>query len=107
VFIPNFGIEGAAIASFIAFFIYNSAKIWLVYQKFNFLPFTSKTWMVLLVGAVLSFGFYFWDFGFHPILNIALKSIFIGISYVGLAYFLNFSSEVNTLINRTLGLKTS
>ncbi|GGW88247.1 hypothetical protein GCM10008086_16300 [Salegentibacter mishustinae] len=107
VFIPSFGIEGAAIASFIAFFIYNSVKIWLVHKKFSFLPFTSKTWLVLLVGGILSFGFYFWDFGFHPILNIAFKSILIGISYVALAYFLNFSSEVNSIINKALRLKTS
>lgn len=107
VFIPSFGIEGAAIASFIAFFIYNSVKIWLVHKKFSFLPFTSKTWLVLLVGGILSFGFYFWDFGFHPILNIAFKSILIGICYIGLAYFLNFSSEVNSIINKALRLKTS
>ncbi|APS39507.1 Membrane protein involved in the export of O-antigen and teichoic acid [Salegentibacter agarivorans] len=107
IFIPSFGIEGAAIASFIAFFIYNSSKIWLVHKKFNFLPFTSKTWLVLFTGITLSIGFYFWDFGFHPILNIALKSILIGISYVGLAYFLNFSSEVNSIINKVLGIKIS
>ncbi|WP_037321414.1 polysaccharide biosynthesis C-terminal domain-containing protein [Salegentibacter sp. Hel_I_6] len=107
IFIPSFGIEGAAIASFVAFFIYNSVKIWLVHKKFNFLPFTSKTWLVLLVGSMLSFCFYFWDFDFHPILNIAIKSILIGISYVGLAYFLNFSTEVNNIINKALRIKTS
>jgi O-antigen/teichoic acid export membrane protein len=107
IFIPSFGIEGAAIASFIAFFIYNSAKIWLVHKKFNFLPFTSKTWLVLFIGVVLSLAFYFWDFNFNPVLNIALKSILIGVSYIALAYFLNFSSEVNKIINRILRIKTS
>jgi len=100
IFIPTMGINGAAIASFIAFFLYNSAKIYLVYRKFKFLPFTSKTWLVLFIGILLSFGFYYWDFNFHPLLNIALKSILIGVSYIGLAYFLKFSSEVNSLINK-------
>ncbi|MBI6115369.1 polysaccharide biosynthesis C-terminal domain-containing protein [Salegentibacter maritimus] len=107
VFIPALGIEGAAIASFIAFFIYNSIKIWLVHKKFNFLPFTSKTWLILLIGVLLSLGFYFWDFNFHPVLNIILKSILIGVTYIVLAYFLNFSSEVNSIINKVLKIKIS
>lgn len=105
VFIPSLGIDGAAIATFIAFFLYNSAKIVLVYRKFKFLPFTSKTWLVLLLGTLLSLSFYFWDFTFHPLLNIGLKSILICIIYLGLAYFLNFSSEVKRIINQIFGIK--
>ncbi|TDN87875.1 O-antigen/teichoic acid export membrane protein [Salegentibacter sp. 24] len=105
IFIPILGIEGAAIASFIAFFLYNSAKIWLVYRKFNFLPFTSKTWLVLFTGIIFSLGFYFWDFNFHPILNISLKSILIGVAYIGLTYFLNFSEELTRIIRKLIKIK--
>ncbi|MDT0646624.1 polysaccharide biosynthesis C-terminal domain-containing protein [Zunongwangia sp. F260] len=103
IFIPNFGIEGAAMASFLAFFIYNSTKIFLVINKFKIHPFTNKTWTILLFIGILSAAFYFWEFPFHPILNIALKSVIICICYLLLAYKFNFSSDVNKLLDRYTG----
>ena len=106
IFIPAFGIEGAAIASFLAFALYNTSKIYLVYNKFRMLPFTSKTFPVLLFTLVLSMGFYFWEFPFHPVINIVLKSILITAIYLIAAYKLEFSPETSHLIQKYLGFVT-
>ncbi|WP_317042190.1 polysaccharide biosynthesis C-terminal domain-containing protein [Salegentibacter sediminis] len=106
VFIPLYGIEGAAIASFLAFGIYNTSKIYLVYTKFKLLPFVSKTWLVLGLTLTFSLSFYFWEFPFHPLLSIALKSILITGLFVLIAYKLNFSSEIRNLIERGIRRKS-
>ncbi|WP_299247684.1 polysaccharide biosynthesis C-terminal domain-containing protein [uncultured Aquimarina sp.] len=100
--IPIFGVTGAAIATFTAVFCYNLSKIWIVQKKFRMHPFSKKTLITLILIIVFLFGFYFWDFGFHPIVNIGFKSILIGVGYVLLVYLLRISSDINKLINRYL-----
>lgn len=97
-FIPAFGIYGAALATFIAFTAYNSVKIWIVYQKFHMHPFTRKTLEILVLIAVLSVSFYFWDFKFHPILNIILKSLIVGLIYLFFSIKFNLSDDVSSLL---------
>ncbi|MGA8854866.1 MAG: oligosaccharide flippase family protein [Christiangramia sp.] len=101
-FIPEFGIEGAALASFIAFTLYNSSKIFIVFKKFKIHPFTNRTWYMFLLTAVFSFGFYFWDFPFHPLISIALKAGITGVSYLFIIYYFNFSEDVNQIMNKFL-----
>ncbi|WP_372920175.1 lipopolysaccharide biosynthesis protein [Salegentibacter sp.] len=107
IFIPLYGIQGAALASFLAFGIYNTSKIYLVYTKFRLLPFLPKTWLVLFFTLAFSLGFYFWEFPFHPIINIALKSLLISSLYLFSAYRLNFSPETRGLIEKYFGIKGS
>lgn len=104
-FIPILGINGAGIATFIAVFMYNSVKLFFVYKKFKIFPFTKST---LKIGVVLVLSvllFYFWEFPFHPIVNIALKSILITILYVYVVYRFNFSEDISILIKKYLRLK--
>ncbi len=98
IFIPLFGIEGAALATLISIALYSLAKLFFVVFKLNLFPFTSKT-LVSLATITLSFVvFYFWDFAFHPLLNIVLKSILITLFYWGINYKLNVSSDLNQII---------
>ena len=98
--IPQYGINGAAIASFIAFAVYGSLKLWYVYKKFKIQPFTLNTWYTFLLILVLSFGFYFWEFTFHPIINIALKSMIASILYLFVSYRLQLSEDITILVNK-------
>ena len=53
-----------------------------------------------LIIAVVSFGvFYYWDFNFHPFINIVLKSVLVSIFYLGLSYYLKISSDINFVMN--------
>lgn len=105
IFIPIYGINGSAFATFIAILIYNSIKIVFIKKKFKILPFTENTFklsVLLIIGIV---GFYFWDFGFHPILNMLFKSIIIGSLYTIVIYKMNISDEITLLIKKYLRLK--
>jgi len=74
-FIPDFGINGAGIATFIAIFAYNTIKLFFVYKTFKMFPFTRFTLRIALLILVCVFLFYFWEFPFHPIVNITFKSM--------------------------------
>lgn len=105
VFIPLYGINGAAFATFIAVFIYNVSKIIFVYRKFNMLPFSANTAKVTFLLLVSFSVFYFWEFSFHPVINIVLKSILISISYGSLVYALNLSDDISSLLNKIFRLR--
>src|SRR5690606_24191801 len=86
VLIPDFGLMGAAMATFLAFAIYNTSKIFIVIWKFRMHPFSSRTVYGLICVLIFGFGFYYWDFGFHPVVNIFLKSILLGLLYLPTIY---------------------
>jgi O-antigen/teichoic acid export membrane protein len=105
IFIPVYGIEGSAFATFLAVFVYNTIKIYFVKQKFNMQPFTMASLKIVLTLIVLSLAFYFWEFPFHPIVNIILKSIVIGLLYFSVIYKMNVSEDVSSQIKKYLRLK--
>lgn len=100
--IPKYGIDGAAIASFLAFFLYNTVKLIYVAVKFNILPFTSETMKVLLLLGVTTGIFYYVDFSFHPAVNIILKSSFMVLFYVFVLYRFKLSEDVYGVLTRFL-----
>ncbi|QBZ97766.1 lipopolysaccharide biosynthesis protein [Flavobacterium sangjuense] len=102
VFIPLYGIEGSAFATLITVAIYNTIKLIFVVKKLDLYPFTHKTLQSLGILAVCFLLFYFWDFPFHAIINIGLKSILVGALYVFLNYKLQISEEVNNVIGNVL-----
>ena len=102
IFIPIYGIEGSAFATLITVMIYNTIKLFYVINKMNLYPFTMKTIYSfgILIGCFLLF--YFWDFSFHPIINIGLKSIMISVFYLFINYKLQISEEVNKVVSSFL-----
>jgi len=104
IFIPVFGIEGSAFATFLAVCIYNTIKIIFVKRKFNILPFSKASLKIILTLIVLSMTFYFWDFPFLPMVNIAIKSVVIGLIYAVVIYKLNVSEDISNQIKKHLKL---
>ncbi len=100
--IPKYGLDGAAIASFLAFFMYNSVKLLYVKFKFKMTPFTSETLKVLGLLAAIAAIFYFIRFPFHPIFNIALKGTLMSILYLLVLYRFRISEDVYGILNRFL-----
>ncbi len=100
--IPLYGIEGSAWATLISILVYNTIKLLFVVKKMDLYPFTIKTFYSFGIIIIIFLGFYFWEFPFHPILNIALKSILISIIYVYLNYKMKISEEINEIISRIL-----
>lgn len=98
IFIPIYGINGSAFATLLTIFAYNTTKLIFVVRKMKLYPFTSKTlvsFLVLIMGFLV---FYFWDFPFHPIVNIALKSILFTVFYGLLVIKLAISKEINEMV---------
>ena len=104
IFIPKYGIDGAAIATLISITLYSLAKLLFVVLKMKLYPFTIKTIYALAIGLICFFGFYYWDFPFHPILNIMLKSALVSIVYVGIVYKSKLSEDINSVIDKSLQL---
>ncbi|MFI0429033.1 oligosaccharide flippase family protein [Mariniflexile sp. HMF6888] len=101
-FIPVFGIDGAAFATFLAVSIYNSIKIYFVKIKFNMMPFNKDTSKVLLLIIFSVLLFYFWEFPFHPIINIGLKTLLASGFYVLAILKLDVSEDISLVIKKYL-----
>ena len=98
--IPLYGINGAGLATLIAFSSYNLLKSVFVYRKYNLQPFYKETLQTTLFGIVVIGGFFFWDFPFHPLVNISLKSLLVGGVSVFFLLKLGISEELIRLIRR-------
>ncbi|GAA4272244.1 polysaccharide biosynthesis C-terminal domain-containing protein [Aquimarina gracilis] len=98
--IQLYGVTGAAIATFSAVFCYNITKLWIVNLKFKMHPFSKNIFLSVLLITAFTFGFYYWDFGFHPILNIVLKSVLISGVYFLVVYILKLSPDINAIIKK-------
>ncbi|TBN06487.1 lipopolysaccharide biosynthesis protein [Hyunsoonleella flava] len=102
VLIPIYGLNGAALATFIAVFLYNTSKLAVVYRVFGITPFSSKTFKVCALIILMGLLGYFWDFNFHAILNILLKSVITVVMFSIVIYKMNFSSDINSFVNKLL-----
>jgi O-antigen/teichoic acid export membrane protein len=101
-FIPRYGIDGAAIATLIAITLYTMAKLWFVTVKMNLFPFSIQTVYSLAI-LLLGFGiFYFWNFDFHPLIDIILKSVLLTIFYITINYKLVILPEANLLLDKCI-----
>ena len=98
IFIPIFGMEGAAIATALSAFLYNVVKFLLIWKYFHMQPFnwdTPKVVMViLLTGAVV----YFVPSVNNPFVDIAIRSSLIGVIFAGLVFVLKIVPEFHYLI---------
>ncbi|MBT8181076.1 MAG: oligosaccharide flippase family protein [Eudoraea sp.] len=92
--IPEYGLNGAAFATFMAICIYNGIKLIYVKRKFNIMPFTFETAKIAGLLILMMAMFYFIDFKFNPLVNIALKSILVTAIYVGILYRYRISEDV-------------
>ncbi len=104
--IPVFGIEGAALASFISIFAFNLLKLIFVKLKFGIVPFTKATVKVLAVLVFLGFLFSYFNFYFHPVVNMVLKSALVVLMYLGILYRFQISEDVSGVIKKLLKRKT-
>lgn len=104
-FIPLYGINGSAFATFLAISIYNTIKIYFVKKKFNMMPFNSDTGKVCILLVVSILIFYFWEFPFHHIVNIGMKSFLIAGFYVIFILKLNVSEDISIVIKKYMRIK--
>jgi O-antigen/teichoic acid export membrane protein len=103
--IPKYGLNGAALATFIAIAVYNTIKLVYVKAKFGIIPFTSETVKVLGILLILTTPFYFVDLPFLPIANIILKSAVMCLLFLAILYRFKISQDVYAMLSNYLKRK--
>ena len=98
IFIPLFGMEGAAIATALSAFLYNLMKYLMIWRFFHMQPFTANTLKVALVIILTGLSVYFVPSVHNPFADIAIRSSMIGIIFAGLIYALRIIPEFHYLI---------
>lgn len=101
-FITTYGFIGAAIATLVVVTVFNILKIILVFYKFKIHPFGIKSAWVLLLIVALYLVFKNVSLDLHPFISVSLKSIIVGILYLGISYLTGLSAEVNNFVSQLL-----
>ncbi|MBG7631161.1 MAG: oligosaccharide flippase family protein [Bacteroidetes bacterium] len=92
------GIDGAALATLIVVLLYSVVKISYIKAKLKIQPFQLNTLKVLVLISAVYAGFYFWNFSYHPFVNIGLKSIAIVLIYGFLINKFHISQDISSLM---------
>lgn len=77
VFIPIYGVYGAAWVSALSLFVFNIIKVIFLYRKMKLLPFTAKTWRVVLAGIIAALSGYMLPYIYNPYVDTIVRSIVI------------------------------
>lgn len=100
VFIPWWGITGAALASLISCFIFNLGKYLFLLRKYKMQSLSYKIPLVILAAIIAYLSAFsiprinFW------FLDLAIRSSVIAIIYLAILYKLNISEDYNSLIRK-------
>jgi O-antigen/teichoic acid export membrane protein len=102
--IPLYGLEGAAVGSVLAMFLFNTTKYLFIYWKFKLQPFSINTLKVLIIAFItiaLNLVLPKLD---HVFLDIVYRSALITIAFTSLILLSKSSAEANKLFERMLKL---
>jgi O-antigen/teichoic acid export membrane protein len=105
IFIPLYGITGAALAAMISLVFYNFLRLSFVWINFKMQPFTLNCLWILLITIGTLCIVHFVPFIYNKYVSICINSALIGIIYVGFILFFKFSPEINSIAYRFTGWK--
>jgi O-antigen/teichoic acid export membrane protein len=103
--ISSIGINGAALATLIVVIIYSIFKIMYIKTKLKIQPFSLNSLKILIIILGIFLIFYFWNFSFHPLLNIVIKCLIITVVYIVIIKKLQISKDINALLAKYLQIK--
>ena len=98
--IPIYGIEGAAMATFLSFGIFNLSKFLFLWFKLNLQPFSIKTIHVLLFGGLAYLAASQIPDSGWIIPNIILKCLVIGIIFGGSMLYFRVSEDISAMVEK-------
>lgn len=99
VFIPKYGIAGAAFASMLSKFIYSLMRFFYGYYKLKMQPLSYKYFLVIIIAALSYFPAFFIPGLDSLILDIFVRSSIVLVIYLPLTYIFNISEDINQKIN--------
>jgi len=101
--IPEFNINGAAMATLSSVIVFNLMKFVILKWKLNMQPFTWQTLWVLIIGLTAYFiTAYCIPLTGSAIANMAIKSILVTLIFFGGIFYFKLSDELLALLKKTL-----
>lgn len=100
IFIPHYGIIGAAIATTCASVIYNTMLFITVYSFFKLQPFNKKNLQVLAIIIVIFFSIYFIPHLSNRIFDMAIRIGATSIAYITFVYVLKIVPEFHKILSK-------
>ncbi len=88
------GINGAALATLLVVVVFSGVKVVYVLFKLKMQPFTVGTLKIVALALLVFLAFNFWNFPFHPIANIVLKTVLVSTIYLFLVIKLKISRDI-------------
>lgn len=88
VFIPLYGINGAAATTLILVVVFTFLRMGYVYRFFNVQPYERNTLYAFVFIGIIYWGLGYLTLSIHPLLSIAVKSVLITLVYgLGVSFF--------------------
>lgn len=98
IFIPTYGIVGAALATAISLLLFNLVSFLFLLVKFKMQPFTIKTFLTVIIGfATFFLAGLLPEIG-SPMLTILLQSTVVLCVYIPLIVVFKISEDINALV---------
>lgn len=102
IFIPIYGIVGAAIATSLSMFITNFLRYIFLYNKFKLQPYRFTHLWIILFSSISFFAVYYIPFIHNLYLDIAVRSSIITLVFVIPIFYLKISDDVNQFAQKIL-----
>ncbi len=104
-FIPEWGIDGAAISTTIAYFMYNLLRLYFVWKWYKIHPFKMSQAKVIVLFAVV-LCLLLWidlDFG-NKWINMSVNSALVVLGFPVVLYFTKIEPEIVQYVNKVLAV---
>ncbi|WMJ73451.1 polysaccharide biosynthesis C-terminal domain-containing protein [Cytophagaceae bacterium ABcell3] len=105
IFIPIYGITGAAMATALSVLVFNTCKYIFIVAKFRIQPFTVHTPKVLLLGIIAYFIAGILPETEHAVLNLFITATAITVIYLFPILYFKISPELTDLVLKVLKRK--
>ena len=102
IFIPLYGITGAAFASFLSLMIFNVFRYFYIWYKFKLQPYKMTHLLIVILAVVIFYFSKLLPMTDNYFIDIPYRSLIITVMYALGVYFLRLSTEVNGIINKVL-----
>lgn len=81
IFIPQYGVIGAAWVATFSLAVFNIMKMIFLYRKMRLYPFTNKTWLILVAAGIAGAVGYLLPYIWNPIADTVVRSMIILVTY--------------------------
>ncbi len=99
-FIPIWGITGAAIASMLSLFLFNLARHLFLVYTYKMQPFTFRHLLIFLIGIISYLSSLLIPQMGNLIIDLFIRSMVLSMIFLLPIYFLNLSEDINILVNK-------